>query len=250
MGIFNDLFGPNIGARVGTAIGIGPVAGQVISETLSAVTPGSDTAATVQPPGNEGVETGSSGNNGRTNQPPTGGNFTNVNFGGNGGAQQGNYTVIDESGSGMQNVAMQPAVMTAFFGPRIIGGLAAAFAGALELFQSGFFEAYQAKPPRFTRKLQAQMKQAVLVVGIDEVAKKFGTTADVLAVLLMKRFPPRPITISRSKINACKKLARDVNRANGAVGDLKKMLGTSTPRRTVRRKTGMATSAGKTIAIS
>lgn len=250
MGIFNKFFGENIGARVGTAIGIGPAAGQLISETLSAVTPGSDTAATVIPPGNEGVETGNSGNNGRTNQPPgSGGQFTNVNVGTNGGGmQQGNYTIIDESGSGMQNVAA--GQMAAFFGPRIIGGLAAAFAGALELFQAGFFETYKAKPPRFTRKLQAQMKQAVLVVGIDEVAKKFGTSADVLAVLLMKRFPPRPITISRSKINACKKLARDVDRANGAVKDLQKMLGTATPRRTTRRRSTMSSPAGKTIAIS
>jgi hypothetical protein len=250
MGYLNKIFGENIGARVGTAIGIGPGAGQAISDTLSIITPGSDTAATVQPPGNEGVETGTSGNDGRVNQPPTGGGgFTNVSTGGGGGGMQNvPYTIIDESGGGMQNVAI--GQFGAFFGPRIIGGLAAAFAGALELFQAGFFETYNAKPPRFTRKLQAQMKQAVLVVGIDEVAKKFGTKPDVLAILLMKRFPPRPITISRAKINACKKLARDVNRANGAVGDLKKMLGTSTPRRPARRKTAMSTSAGKTIAIS
>jgi hypothetical protein len=227
------------------------VAGQVISDTLSAVTPGSDTAATVQPTTNEGVETGSSGNNGRVNQPPTGGGgFMNVSTGGNGGGfQTAPYTIIDESGSGMQNVAI--GQMGALFGPRVIGGLAAAIAGAIELFQAGFFEKYQTKPPRFTRKLQAQMKQAVLLVGIDEVAEKFGTTSNNLAVMLMKKFPPRPITISRSKVNACKKLARDVNRANGAVKDLQAMLGKATPtRRTTRRKPAIGNGAGKTIAIS
>lgn len=250
MGILNRFFGPNIGAKVGTAIGIGPVAGQMISETLSAVTPGSDTAATVQPTTNEGVETGQSGNQGRTNQPPGGGgNLTNVNVGtGTGQMRQGNYTIIDREEGSMQNVGL-PA-MGAFFGPRVLGGLAAAFAGALELFQSGFFETYQAKPPRFTRKLQAQMKQAILIVGIDEVAKKFGTTSDVLAVLMMKKFPPRPITISRAKVNMCKKLVREVGRANMAVGDLKKMLGVAAPRRTTRRKSIAAPAAGKTIAIS
>ena len=249
MGILNKFFGENIGARVGTAIGIGPVAGQVISETLSAVTPGSDTAQTVQPPANEGVETGSSGNNGRVNQPPTGGGgFMNVSTNGNGGAFQGNYTVIDESGSGMQNVAV--GQMGALFGPRVIGGIAAAIAGAIELFQAGFFEKYKVKPPRFTRKLQSQMKQAVLLVGIDEVAEKFGTTSNNLAIMLMKKFPPRPITISRAKVNACKKLVREVGSANVAVGDLKKMLGISSPRRVTRRKSLPAAAAGKTIAIS
>lgn len=249
MGILNRFFGENIGARVGTAIGIGPVAGQVISDTLSAVTPGSNNATTVQPPANDGVETGTSGNQGSINQPPTGGGgFQNVSSNGNGRTFQGSYTVIDEEGSGMQNVAI--GQMGALFGPRVIGGLAAAIAGAIELFQAGFFEKYKVKPPRFTRKLQAQMKQAVLIVGIDEVAEKFGTTSNNLAIMLMKKFPPRPITISRAKVNACKKLVREVGRANIAVGDLKKMLGLSSPRRPTRRKTLAAPSAGKTIAIS
>ena len=94
------------------------------------------------------------------------------------------------------------------------------------------------------------MKQAVLLVGIDEVAEKFGTTSNNLAIMLMKKFPPRPITISRAKVNACKKLVREVGRANVAVGDLNKMLGISSPRRVTRRKSLPAAAAGKTIAIS
>ena len=64
MGILNKFFGPNIGAKVGTAIVIGPVAGQIASETLSAITPGSDTAATVQPQTTGPIETDNSGNQG------------------------------------------------------------------------------------------------------------------------------------------------------------------------------------------
>ena len=38
MGILNRFFGPNIGARLGAAIpGIGPIAGQAISEGLAGV---------------------------------------------------------------------------------------------------------------------------------------------------------------------------------------------------------------------
>ena len=251
MGILNRFFGENIGARVGTAIGIGPVAGQIASDVLSEITPGSQTASTVNPPAGDGIETANSGNMG-------GGRASNVTMQNPGGFQQvsnqppiGDYVIDQFPQQRFPMGRTQQVAIPALFGANVIGGISAAIAGALELWQAGFFAKYQAKPPRFTRKLQSQIRQLVPIVGIDAVAEKFGTTADVIAILLMKRFPARPITISRAKIRSAEKLARDVSRGINAVKGIKTMLPGTTTRKTTRRSTPMnGRSPSKSIAIA
>ena len=251
MGILNRFFGPNIGARVGSAIGIGPVAGQIASDVLSEITPGSQTAATVNPPGGSGIETANSGNMG-------GGRASNMTMQIEDGFRRvsnqppvGDYVVDQFPEQQGRMGRAQKVVFPALFGANVIGGVAAAIAGALELYQSGFFEKYNAKPPRFTRKLQSQIRQLIPLVGIDSVAEKLGTTPDVIAILLMKRFPARPITISRAKIRSAEKLARDVSRGINAVKGIKAMLPGTTTRKTTRRSTPMnGRSPSKSIAIA
>jgi hypothetical protein len=251
LGYLNKIFGENIGAKIGTAIGIGPVAGQIASDVLSEITPGSSTATTVQPTNTGPIETADSGimnANMRTNmtmgnqgvfrpvsnQPPI-----------------GDY-VIDQFPQQQFNMGRpQQVAIPALFGANVIGGLAAAIAGALELYQAGFFAKYQVKPPRFTRKLQSQMRQLIPLVGIDAVAEKFGTSTNVVGILLMKRFPARPIVISRAKIRTCEKLGRDVNRAVMAVSGIKKLLPGTTRRAAPKRIPSMnGRSPSKSIAIA
>ena len=247
MSLFSDAIkrvtgrsvGANVGGFVGGALG-SPVIGAAVGDTLSTgLSNISDSAfndrgqATAQStaPVPTAVEVQGSGQDQ---------NFTTFNY----GIQP---AVLRSGEMFTQPQTMNPNIQQAFLKPSLTLGLTVG-TGLIDLFFRDPITG-ETKRKRITRKFKSEVKQAVALLGIEQVAAMLETSEEVIVQILLKRFRNDGPYITKAAVRKTRTTVRKMERVNELSKEIAKLAGTTTRRRTTTSRAG-SSSTRKTIAIN
>lgn len=146
-----------------------------------------------------------------------------------------------------QQQMMNPNIQQALLRPGL--QLGAAIGGALiDLF---FIDPItgEKKRKRITRKFKSEVKQAVQLLGIEEVAKMLQTKEEVIVQILLKRFRNDGPYITKAAVRKTRTTVRKMERVNELSKEIGKLAGTTARRRTTTSRASSGSSR-KTNAIA
>ena len=146
-----------------------------------------------------------------------------------------------------QPQTMNPNIQQALFKPALTLGLAAG-AGLIDLFFQDPITG-ETKRKRITRKFKSEVKQAVALLGIEQVAAMLETSEEVIVQILLKRFRNDGPYITKAAVRKTRTTVRKMERVNELSKEIAKLAGTTARRRTTTSRAG-SSSTRKTIAIN
>jgi len=142
---------------------------------------------------------------------------------------------------------MNPNIQQAFLRPGFQMGVAVGTAVIDLFFQDPITG--ETKRKRITRKFKSEVKQAVELLGIEEVANMLQTTPEVIVQILLKRFRNDGPYITKAAVRKTRTTVRKMERVNELSKEIGKLAGSTTRRRTTTSRAG-SSSTRKTIAIN
>lgn len=146
-----------------------------------------------------------------------------------------------------QQQMMNPNIQPALLRPSL--QLGAAIGGALiDLF---FIDPItgETKRKRITRKFKSEVKRAVELLGIEQVAAMLETREEVIVQILLKRFRNDGPYITKAAVRKTRTTVRKMERVNELSKEIAKLAGTTARRRSTTSRAG-SSSTRKTIAIN
>jgi hypothetical protein len=129
-----------------------------------------------------------------------------------------------------------------FSGSAILGGAAA----VIDLFFQDPVTG-EVKRKKITRKFKAQVKQSVMLIGLEETANMLNTTPDIVVQILLKRFRNDGPFITKAAVRKTKATVRKMETVNMLTKDIAKLAGSSTTRRRATTGTRASTSRKTTV---
>ena len=147
----------------------------------------------------------------------------------------------------MQPQMMNPNIQPALLKPSLQLGLAVG-TGLIDLFFRDPVTG-EVKRKRITRKFKSEVKQAVALLGIEQVAAMLETSEEVIVQILLKRFRNDGPYITKAAVRKTRSTVRKMERVNELSKEIGKLAGTTTRRRT-SASAARSSSTRKTIAIN
>ena len=133
--------------------------------------------------------------------------------------------------------------------PAIFMGGGAILSGAAAVIDLFFTDPItgETKRKKITRKFKSQVKQSVMLVGLEETANMLQTTPDIVVQILLKRFRNDGPYITKAAVRKTRSTVRKMEQVNMLTKEIAKLAGTSTTRRTRTTGTRASTSRKTTV---
>jgi len=141
--------------------------------------------------------------------------------------------------SGFQAASL-PSML--FSGSAILGGAAA----VIDLFFQDPVTG-EVKRKKITRKFKSQVKQSVMLIGLEETANMLNTTPDIVVQILLKRFRNDGPYITKAAVRKTRSTVRKMEQVNMLTKEIAKLAGTTTTRRRATTGTRASTSRKTTV---
>jgi hypothetical protein len=129
-----------------------------------------------------------------------------------------------------------------FSGSAILGGAAA----VIDLFFQDPVTG-EVKRKKITRKFKSQVKQSVMLIGLEETANMLNTTPDIVVQILLKRFRNDGPYITKAAVRKTRSTVRKMEQVNMLTKEIAKLAGTTTTRRRATTGTRASTSRKTTV---
>jgi ribosomal protein L18E len=257
MGILNRFFGPNIGAKLGTAIGIGPIAGQAVSEGLAGVDRafGISEAVTQQIRNPQDVSAPNAQQN--IDTPGIVGDFVvdapqqmSGQFVRTAGLPAAGGAIIRSlSRNAANKVTAGGAVVVEILEELFLNNPTATKEEAATYVYRSLNRRPDGQLGRFTRVDQRRIKSLVKEIGLEAASANMKLDVDIVNELISKRFRTPPITISRSFDRKLNKYLRDIGKANDNVKKLVSAGKLTQARPPARKSTARSSTARRTTTV-
>ena len=151
------------------------------------------------------------------------------------------------------NVPMPPATQMSGFQsanlPALFFGGGALLSGAaavIDLFYNDPITG-EVKRKKITRKFKSQVKQSVMLIGLEETANMLNTTPDIIVQILLKRFRNDGPYITKAAVRKTRSTVRKMEQVNMLTKEIAKLAGSSTTRR--RATTGSRASTSRKTTV-
>lgn len=143
-----------------------------------------------------------------------------------------------------QSSGFQTANLPAIFmgGGAILSGAAA----VIDLFFTDPITG-ETKRKKITRKFKSQVKQSVMLIGLEETANMLNTTPDIVVQILLKRFRNDGPYITKAAVRKTRATVRKMEQVNMLTKEIAKLAGSSTTRR--RATTGSRASTSRKTTV-
>ncbi len=151
------------------------------------------------------------------------------------------------------NVPMPPATQQSGFTqaslPALFFGGGALLSGAMAVIDLFYQDPItgETKRKKITRKFKSQVKQSVMLVGLEETANMLNTTPEVVVQILLKRFRNDGAFLTKAAVRKTKATVRKMETVNMLTKDIAKLAGSSTTRRRSSVGTRASTSRKTTV---
>ena len=139
---------------------------------------------------------------------------------------------------------VQQANLPAIFmgGGAILSGAAA----VIDLFFTDPITGEQ-KRKKITRKFKSQVKQSVMLIGLEETANMLNTTPDIIVQILLKRFRNDGPYITKAAVRKTRATVRKMEQVNMLTKEIAKLAGSTATRRRATTGTRASTSRKTTV---
>lgn len=141
--------------------------------------------------------------------------------------------------SGFQSANL-PSML--FSGSAILGGAAA----VIDLFFQDPVTG-EVKRKKITRKFKSQVKQSVMLIGLEETANMLNTSPEIVVQILLKRFRNDGPYITKAAVRKTRSTVRKMEQVNMLTKEIAKLAGSSTTRRRATTGTRASTSRKTTV---
>lgn len=140
--------------------------------------------------------------------------------------------------------SVQQANLPAMFmgGGAILSGAAA----VIDLFFTDPITGEQ-KRKKITRKFKSQVKQSVMLIGLEETANMLNTTPDIIVQILLKRFRNDGPYITKAAVRKTRATVRKMEQVNMLTKEIAKLAGSTATRRRSTTGTRASTSRKTTV---
>lgn len=138
---------------------------------------------------------------------------------------------------------MQAGLPAYFFGG---GALLSGAAAVIDLFFTDPITG-ETKRKKITRKFKSQVKQSVMLVGLEETARLLNTEPDIVVQILLKRFRNDGPYITKAAVRKTRATVRKMEQVNMLTKEIAKLAGSSTTRRRATTGTRASTSRKTTV---
>ena len=159
------------------------------------------------------------------------------------GFQAASFANLPTFPSTQQSGFMQTNLPALFMGG---GALLSGAAAVIDLFFTDPITGEQ-KRKKITRKFKSQVKQSVMLVGLEEKANMLNTTPDVIVQILLKRFRNDGPYITKAAVRKTRATVRKMEQVNMLTKEIAKLAGSSTTRRRATTGTRASTSRKTTV---
>ena len=130
-----------------------------------------------------------------------------------------------------------------FFGG---GALLSGAAAVIDLFYNDPITG-ETKRKKITRKFKSQVKQSVMLIGLEETANMLNTSPDIVVQILLKRFRNDGPYITKAAVRKTRATVRKMEQVNMLTKEIAKLAGTSARRTTSRTRAAAGTSRKTTV---
>ena len=143
-----------------------------------------------------------------------------------------------------QNAGLQTANLPAIF----MGG-GALLSGAAAVIDLFFVDPVtgETKRKKITRKFKAQVKQSVMLVGLEETARMLNTEPEIIVQILLKKFRNDGPYITKAAVRKTKATVRKMETVNMLTKEIAKLAGSTTTRRRATAGARASTSRKTTV---
>lgn len=133
--------------------------------------------------------------------------------------------------------------------PAIFMGGGAILSGAAAVIDLFFTDPItgETKRKKITRKFKSQVKQSVMLIGLEETANMLNTTPDIVVQILLKRFRNDGPYITKAAVRKTRATVRKMEQVNMLTKEIAKLAGSSTTRR--RATTGSRASTSRKTTV-
>ena len=133
--------------------------------------------------------------------------------------------------------------------PALFMGGGAILSGAAAVIDLFFTDPItgEVKRKKITRKFKSQVKQSVMLVGLEETANLLNTTPDIIVQILLKRFRNDGPYITKAAVRKTRATVRKMEQVNMLTKEIAKLAGSSTTRRRTAAGTRASTSRKTTV---
>ena len=133
--------------------------------------------------------------------------------------------------------------------PAIFMGGGAILSGAAAVIDLFFTDPItgETKRKKITRKFKSQVKQSVMLVGLEETANMLNTTPDIIVQILLKRFRNDGPYITKAAVRKTRATVRKMEQVNMLTKEIAKLAGGTTTRRRATTGTRASTSRKTTV---
>ena len=151
------------------------------------------------------------------------------------------------------NVPMPPANQMSGFQtanlPALFLGGGALLSGAAAVIDLFFVDPItgETKRKKITRKFKSQVKQSVMLIGLEETANMLNTSPDIVVQILLKRFRNDGPYITKAAVRKTRSTVRKMEQVNMLSKEIAKLAGSSTTRRRANTSARSSTSRKTTV---
>ena len=133
--------------------------------------------------------------------------------------------------------------------PAIFMGGGAILSGAAAVIDLFFTDPItgETKRKKITRKFKSQVKQSVMLVGLEETANMLNTTPDIVVQILLKRFRNDGPYITKAAVRKTRSTVRKMEQVNMLTKEIAKLAGSTATRRRATTGTRASTSRKTTV---
>tara|TARA_Y100001963_G_C6765715_1_gene442060 strand:+ start:764 stop:1510 length:747 start_codon:yes stop_codon:yes gene_type:complete len=133
--------------------------------------------------------------------------------------------------------------------PALFMGGGALLSGAAAVIDLFFVDPItgETKRKKITRRFKAQVKQSVMLIGLEETAKMLNTEPEIVVQILLKRFRNDGPFITKAAVRKTKATVRKMETVNMLTKEIAKLAGSSTTRRRAAAGTRASTSRKTTV---
>ena len=104
-----------------------------------------------------------------------------------------------------------------------------------------------AKVKKITRKFKSQVKQSVMLIGLEETANMLNTSTEIVVQILLKRFRNDGPYITKAAVRKTRSTVRKMEQVNMLTKEIAKLAGSSTTRKRATTGTRASTSRKTTV---
>ena len=133
--------------------------------------------------------------------------------------------------------------------PAIFMGGGALLSGAAAVIDLFFIDPItgEQKRKKITRKFKSQVKQSVMLIGLEETANMLNTTPDIIVQILLKRFRNDGPYITKAAVRKTRATVRKMEQVNMLTKEIAKLAGSTATRR--RATTGARASTSRKTTV-